>query len=184
MKSFQDKADFEVKWRPFFLRPDMSKEGVNKLAMYKEKFGEERMAKMIPHMAQVGQTVGINFSYGGLIANTMDSHRVMNWALKQGTAAQDAVCEKLFSAYFEQEKNIGSEEVLVECVKQAGLDGEACRKMLRDGGETKEVMDDIQAYQRRMRISGVPHFVINGTEQLSGAQEAETFAAIFSQCLR
>mmetsp|Transcript_45146 Transcript_45146/g.96392 ORF Transcript_45146/g.96392 Transcript_45146/m.96392 type:complete len:189 (+) Transcript_45146:112-678(+) len=184
MKSFKDKADFEVKWRPFFLNPSLPKEGVDKLTMYKEKFGEARMQQMIPHMQQVGRDSGINFSYGGKVANTMDSHRVMNWALKQSVAAQDAVCEKLFAAYFEQEKNIGSEDVLVNCAKEAGVDAEACRQMLREGGETQEVLDDIEGFQRKMRISGVPHFVINGKEQLSGAQEADTFAGIFEKIVR
>jgi predicted DsbA family dithiol-disulfide isomerase len=39
-----------VRWHPFFLNPDASKEGVNKIEMYNQKFGEQRVKQMIPMM--------------------------------------------------------------------------------------------------------------------------------------
>ena len=45
--------DFDVNWRPYQLAPDISREGYNKLEYYKQKFGESRVAQMIPHMEQV-----------------------------------------------------------------------------------------------------------------------------------
>jgi len=38
---------------------------------------------------------------GGLVANTMDSHRLIHWAGKVGGAAQqNALVEELFANYF------------------------------------------------------------------------------------
>ena len=77
------KASFEIKWHPFFLDPSLPEEGVDKMTRcgswhlpaqnspcallaiarrYKEKFGEERMAQMLPYMIEVGKKEGINFS--------------------------------------------------------------------------------------------------------------------------
>ena len=44
------------------------------LEAYNSKFGAARVAQMVPHMAKVGKEVGINFSYGGDISNTLASH--------------------------------------------------------------------------------------------------------------
>lgn len=46
----QGHKSFEVRWHPFFLNPDAPKEGVNKLDMYKQKFGEQRVQQILPMM--------------------------------------------------------------------------------------------------------------------------------------
>ena len=46
----QGQKSFEVRWHPFFLNPDASKEGVNKMEMYNQKFGEQRVKQMVPMM--------------------------------------------------------------------------------------------------------------------------------------
>ena len=40
----------EVQWHPYQLNPNASKEGINKLQYYKQKFGEQRTASMVPQM--------------------------------------------------------------------------------------------------------------------------------------
>lgn len=52
MAQFSDKLDFEVRWLPYMLNPTAPVEGVNKMEMYKQKFGEARVAQMIPQMEQ------------------------------------------------------------------------------------------------------------------------------------
>jgi len=46
----QGQKSFEVRWHPFFFNPDAPKEGVNKIEMYNQKFGEQRVKQMIPMM--------------------------------------------------------------------------------------------------------------------------------------
>ena len=81
--------------RPFFLNPaqDAPREGEDKLMLYQRKFGSLRMAQLLPHLTQVSQAmletinvgltphlilcqvfsdVGIEFSMGGRIGNTLD----------------------------------------------------------------------------------------------------------------
>ena len=42
--------EFLVRWHPYQLNPNAPAEGFNKLQYYKDKFGESRVAAMIPHM--------------------------------------------------------------------------------------------------------------------------------------
>lgn len=65
-KSVLPQVEFEINWRPFQLNPSAPEgKGVNKMDMYNEKFGKDRVNAMIPRMIKTGKTHGINFSYGG-----------------------------------------------------------------------------------------------------------------------
>merc|ERR1711934_1348358 len=110
---------FEVHWKPFMLDASLPAEGVDKLQRYNAKFGPARVQQMLPHMKRVGEGEGIAFSYGGLIGNTLDSHRMIEWSARFGK--QNEMVEELFSRYFEQEQNMGDRRVLAEAAAKVGL---------------------------------------------------------------
>ncbi|KNC98000.1 thiol oxidoreductase FrnE [Spizellomyces punctatus DAOM BR117] len=168
--------EFKIKFKPFQLDPTLPKEGVSKIKKYEAKFGPERIQQMIPHMQVVGAAEGIKFSYDGLIANTVDSHRVLEYALQKG--AQLELVEELFKDYFERNKNIGDHEVLADAAARVGLDKEEVLAYLKTDQGKHEVEEQIESAYRR-RITGVPHFRINGTYSLGGAQDPEAFLEIF-----
>lgn len=179
MRKLSDKADFEVRWLPFQLNAQApGGEGVNKLQVYKQKFGEDRVAAMLPQMVATGAQHGINFSYGGNTGNTYDSHRLISFAAKQGK--QDAIVEELFSNYFEQEKCLSDRRVLLAAAEKVGVTGAA--EMLDSNAERSEVDADLREYQSGKRISGVPYFIVNGGQfQESGAIPSEDFVRIFNR---
>lgn len=178
------KFEFEVNWLPFQLNSRAPTVGVNKLKMYHEKFGKERCDQMIPYMKQVGDSCGINFSYGGKTGNTMRAHRLVEWAGLQGK--EDAMMEKLFEFYFEQEQDITDVKVLAGAAKAIGLDEGKAATFLAGDEHTDTVATKAMKAQRSTGgISGVPYFVVTNTSagkksSLSGAQESATFVKIFS----
>lgn len=132
-------------------------------------------------MKDVGASHGIVFSYGGTIANTLDSHRLMEFSHKLGGASlQDKVCEALMKFYFESEGDLGSPEELVRVSTSAGLPEAAVRALL---ASPSEGVDEVLASERKWRsehaITGVPFFVIDDKFELSGAQEAGDLLKIF-----
>eukprot|EP00747_Dinoflagellata_sp_TGD_P027846 gnl/TRDRNA2_/TRDRNA2_132863_c2_seq1.p1 gnl/TRDRNA2_/TRDRNA2_132863_c2~~gnl/TRDRNA2_/TRDRNA2_132863_c2_seq1.p1 ORF type:complete len:185 (-),score=55.62 gnl/TRDRNA2_/TRDRNA2_132863_c2_seq1:47-601(-) len=181
MSKFEGKADFKVNWLPFQLNPSAAGgQGVNKMEMYKKKFGEERVAAMLPRMLQTGKEHGINFSYGGNVGNTYDSHRLISFAAKQGK--QDELVEELFHNYFEQEKCLSDRAVLLAAAQKAGLSG--AEEMLNSKAECADVDRDLQTYQNGMRIGGVPYFIVDGGKfQESGALDSSAFCQMFQQVL-
>lgn len=50
LKKYEGKLSFDIYWHPFQLNADASKTGVNKMQLYNEKFGAERVAAMLPAM--------------------------------------------------------------------------------------------------------------------------------------
>jgi predicted DsbA family dithiol-disulfide isomerase len=175
---------FDVRWRPFQLNERLPKgKGLNKMQYYNERFGPDRVKQMVPQMKQVGASVGINFSYGGLIGNTFDSHRLI-WMAREvgGSELQDRVVEALFTAYFEQEKSLGEPQVLRECAQLAGMPMDVVETLLEDEVIGRnEVRREEREFRARWSCSGVPLFAIDDKFQLNGARPAEEFLAVFKK---
>jgi predicted DsbA family dithiol-disulfide isomerase len=178
--------EFEVRWLPFQLTPDLSKEPSSKIERYMQKFGrtQEEVKMMGASMGQRFREVGLpfNFTEKGLVSNTFDSHRVLTAAYKEGgSVAQDKAAEILFNAYFNEEKAPSDPEVLRAAAAAAGLDAD---KLVSDdsvaAAETKEELER----GRRMGVTGVPFFVIKSDEtvrpiQVSGAQPPDMLSRAF-----
>ncbi len=187
---FQGKpVAFDIRWRPFFLDATLPKTGVDKMTMYVQKMGgEARVKQMLGAMAKVGAKEGIAFDYGGLVANTLASHRLGEWAYARGGApAQEKVVEAIMIDYFEKTQNIGDVNVLARAAARTGVaTEEEARAFLAD--ETAEptaatVEKDVEAFRLKFKITGVPFYVINGKFTVSGAQEAEAFVEIFDDLI-
>mmetsp|Transcript_26396 Transcript_26396/g.63672 ORF Transcript_26396/g.63672 Transcript_26396/m.63672 type:complete len:185 (-) Transcript_26396:238-792(-) len=175
LKKLPDDCKVTIDWKPFFLNPNAPSPGVDKLKMYHEKFGKDRVEKMIPYMKEQGEKVGIKFSYGGKVGNTLSSHRLVEFAKSKGK--QDAMIEKIMSYYFEQEKDISDTKVLEAAASEVGLDA---KEVLSSDTYTDKVKGEVHdAY--RMGISGVPAFVINKKYSLSGAQDTESWEGILKK---
>lgn len=195
---------FTLTWNTFYLNPALPDfPGVNKAEMYTVKFGPERMAAIFSRLASVGESEGIKFSFGGNTGKTRDSHRLL-WLAGQleevkrsqsGNAPastspsadasavgglQTRVAEKLFRAYFEDEKNITDPRVLLEAGVEAGLDRDEVKKFLDSEEGGAEVDSEAKVASRRL-VTGVPYFSIQGKYSVEGADEPETFLEVFEQ---
>ncbi|CAH9084365.1 unnamed protein product [Cuscuta europaea] len=127
-------------------------------------------------MTEVFKGLGLEYDMSGLTGNTLDSHRLIYFAGQQGQDKQHNLVDELFIGYFTQGKYIGDREFLVEAAKKVGIEGAA--EYLEDPHNgLKEVNEELKQYSAN--ISGVPHFVINGKQQLSGGQAPETFLKAF-----
>ena len=162
--------------------------------MMNRRMGPDRVAMAISRLKQLGQQEGINFRFGGKTGNTRDAHRLIylssiNSSSQGGEgggedrgAVHDRVVEKLFSMYFEENKDIRDVEVLKKVGIEAGLDAaEVTRWMESDLGGTTV---DEQATQARcqLHVSGVPTFLIqDGEYRLDGAQDAQDFLEVFGK---
>ncbi|KAF7293025.1 DSBA domain-containing protein [Mycena indigotica] len=174
--------DFKLRFKPFLLDPTLpTDKPLNKREHYDSKFGAANFARMEKQMAARGKTVGINFSYGGNIRQTIDSHRLIEKAfLVGGDEKQRLIIDALFGGYFEKEQDVGDHDFLAECAVQAGVfaskpDAVAflATDELRDGVQ-KDITD-----AKRMGVEGVPFILLNNKYAVSGAQGEETFLQIF-----
>jgi predicted DsbA family dithiol-disulfide isomerase len=125
------KVPVEIEWRPFQLDPTTPKEGVDRREHIKRKFGEGPQIKAVgERIAQMGAEEGIAFAFDKIerSPNTLDSHRLIHWS--GGAGCQDTVVTALFKAYFEEGRDIGDRQVLVDVAQKAGMDGDLVKELL------------------------------------------------------
>jgi len=79
---------------------------------------------------------------------------------------------------FEQEKDISDSKILEAAASEIGL--KDAKEFLATNKLKDEVIADVDEI-RQMGISGVPAFIINGEELLSGAQETKTWEDILKE---
>ncbi|XP_020599735.1 uncharacterized protein LOC110039118 [Phalaenopsis equestris] len=176
MSLAKDQFNFEVKWHPFLLNPHAPKEGIIKSEFYKNKFGSTQSERIISRMKEVFRGLGFEYDTAGMTGNTLDSHRLISFAANQGYEKQNSLVEELFQNYFIQGKFLGDKQVLLDAAQKVGIEGAA--EFINDPNKgLKEVNEELQKYSSQ--ISGVPHFVINGSYEISGGQPPEAFLHAF-----
>jgi predicted DsbA family dithiol-disulfide isomerase len=172
---------FEVNWRPYRLDPTVPKQGMERKAYLRAKFGDgPEVSQRGEAIRVLGESEGIAFDFSRIARtpNTTDSHRLIRWA---GTAGiQDAMVEALFSAYFEEGRDIGDPAVLELIAAQIGMDGDLVRELL-DQGADRELVEREDALAHKLGIQGVPTFIFANKYLASGAQDPEALLSIIEK---
>jgi predicted DsbA family dithiol-disulfide isomerase len=81
----------------------------------------------------------------------------------------------LFQLYFEEGKDIGDHEVLIEAARECGMDEAVVRTLLATDADREAVRQEIETASR-MGITGVPCFLIEGRYAVMGAQAPDALA--------
>ncbi|GGF03747.1 DSBA oxidoreductase [Aliidongia dinghuensis] len=169
----------QLTWRAFQLNPDMPAEGVPRQAYLMAKFGGAFHAgRIYQAIGEAGAAEGIRFDFDRIARtpNSLNAHRLKRLGRRRGVEAE--LTARLYSAYFEEARDIGSVEVLADIAAEAGLDRREARAFLAADEDRAAVLaEDIGA--RRLGINGVPCVIIDGKYALSGAQEPEFFLPLF-----
>jgi predicted DsbA family dithiol-disulfide isomerase len=172
---------FDVTWRPYRLDPSIPREGVDRRAYLKAKFGDSpRTSAMGDAIRSEGASEGIAFAFDKIAKspNTLDSHRLIRWAASAGV--QNDVVDRLFQAYFLEGQDIGSSAVLSEVADNAGMDGDLVAKLLAGDADLESVEREA-GLANEMGITGVPTFIFDSKFMISGAREAELLARIIDK---
>lgn len=189
LKSYGDKTDEDVslRWRSFQLdsrAPAEYDEGVRYVQRLARKYGrsETEAQGMIDSMQATAQKEGLDFDFVSIRAgNTFDAHRLLHFALENG--AQDAMKERLFSAYLCEGALMSDVETLVRCAQDVGLEAAEARSVLASDKYASAVRDD-QATAAQIGVRGVPFFVVAERFGLSGAQPPSRILEVLLQASR
>ena len=151
--------------------------------------GRDQVLRMTAGMRQNFANVGLPYAFTdqGLVANTMDAHRVLAWCdttapsstpstrrLPDGVRsrlspldgthrcgtpeAQDRAVEVIFRGYFAEERAPNDRDLLIEACVAAGKSEADARAFLDDKSAMR---DQVQRELSEARgVRGVPHFVI------------------------
>jgi len=164
----------DIQFQPFELNPDMPADGEDAMLHLSRKYGAsaEQLAASRQVLKERGAAVGFAFGDRNRVWNTFDAHRLLYWAGLQGR--QRELKHALLKAYHTRGENPGSEDVLVHCAVEAGLDAVETRDVIQTGHYADEVRA-AEAFFQRAGIRSVPSIIINEKHLISGGQPPEVF---------
>ena len=172
-------VDVQLLFRPYELDPTIPASGVDYKAYMSERVsspeGKERMAMMRQALVDYGNAENIPYRFDAIThrPNSFNAHRLVRWAQGQGKGA--AAKEALFNAYFNETRDIGAHDVLVDVARQIGLDPEIVADLLKTDADIEAVRQEAEVF-RQMGISGVPTYIANRRVAVQGAESSEKLA--------
>jgi len=180
----------EARFMPFELNPDLPPEGKLQDRHLAEVYGRsaEDIAAMRAQMQATAERAGFPMAYTGdgdeppaMMWNTFAAHRLLRWALaRSGPEAQVRLKVALLEAHFQQRRNVGDADVLLDIAEAAGFDRARAAEALADEALAIAVRSE-EERGRRSGIDSVPSFVVDGKYLIQGAREPEDYAHMLRQ---
>lgn len=109
----------------------------------------------------------------------MHAHRLVHKARTMNLDNQ--MHDILFRMMYEEGQNISLLETLVVAGKELGIPD--VETFLKSDEYKNEVLQEDSHSKQKMRISGVPHFIINNKIPIGGSQSPSVFLSAFEECL-
>lgn len=178
LEGFDHRNQVQVTHRSFQLDPSKPRHQTsNRRNMLKAKYrlSDAQVQEMDAKMEAMAAAEGLQYRLtdAGTTGNTLDAHQLLHLAKERGV--QDAVLERLYRAYFTEQRSLFERDSLVELVAEAGLDADEARQTLERDGYVDAVAADVSE-AISLGVSGVPFFVIGGGYGVSGAQSTDVFS--------
>jgi predicted DsbA family dithiol-disulfide isomerase len=155
VRQLQQQRPVQVTWSPFPLHPSTPREGMlltDLLPGMDLDAAHRRINAMLDEL-------GLEHGERDRTYNTRLAQELLLWSKTQENG--DALVPLLYRAYFVHNQNLAEETVLLDAVKEAGLDVEAARKALHDRSFSAAVDAEWQR-ARQYQITGVPAFIAGG----------------------
>lgn len=139
-------------------------------------------------MSAYGKTEGIEYKFGGTVANTLQAHRfIQHYQEEKGPEVADKIVVSLYRQYFEEERHPSSHETLLRAAADAGLDEKDAKAFIED--ESEGLMDVKMLIQEQAgnEIDSVPHMLIEGKKRdftLVGCKEVDEYVKALQQVVK
>jgi predicted DsbA family dithiol-disulfide isomerase len=167
----------EVDYRPYFLNPWVSREGIDRKTYLETKFGSvARYDAIAERVAAAAAAEGLVYASDKIKRqpNTIDCHRLILWARNGADPAR--IKQRLMELYFAEGADLSDRDVLVQAASDCGMDGELVRRLLGGEDDVARVTSEADA-AKDAGIDGVPTFIFDSSLLLTGAQPPEQLAS-------
>lgn len=169
LAELQPGVQLQVRWHSVQLIPQTPPQGWPYQAFYEHRLGgpeavRARRAQVQAAAARAGLT--IHHERIAVFPNTWLAHQLLAHTAQQHPAQHEALLGALFEAFFVQGLDIGDRQVLASLAQAHGVDSDQA-----------EACDAPPVWTLPAGASGVPLFVINQRQALSGAQPPEVLLA-------
>lgn len=184
VKKLNAEGQVEIVWNSFQLDPTFPKDSTVEYYPYLSKrtgYTEAQLKSIGNDLNQAGQVYGIEYNFGNMqVVNTLDLHRLLTWSKQFGLNSE--LKEAFMAAYFTDNANLSDDAEVLKIIDKVGLNVAEAKKVLETDAYAQDVQNDINR-SNSLGIQGVPYFLINGKQAISGAQDDSVFEKVISAAL-
>jgi predicted DsbA family dithiol-disulfide isomerase len=170
---FSDEFHVDVTWWPFELHPETPPEGRDLTALVERRGSEYR-----DHLRSYAAEAGITLASNRHLSNSHRSLELAEFARDRGKF--DAVHDALFKVYFEEARDVGDLDVLLQVAADAGLDPEEFRFETLIG-RYAALVDQATATAREKGVTSTPTMIFDDRFVLTGAQDIDTYRSVLER---
>lgn len=175
LAEFEHAGEIEIVFKAFELNHAAARNVVDTTQQRIEfKYGKSPAAarEMIERIMTMGTRVGLEMRYDTVrYTNTFDAHRLAKFAAEMG--AGTAMAERLFRAYFTENRELSDIATLTTLAVEVGLGEREVAEVLASERYAVIVRSD-EAEAARLGIHGVPFFAFDEETVFSGAHPKES----------
>ena len=169
--------EVSFEYSTFQLDPSMPSEGVNREQYVERKFNKEHYKSIKESIKNEAIKSGISNINNTLnkIPNTFNSHRLIYWSKEENCHLETV--EMIFKSYFEESKDIGDINVLLDIAKKVGMDAEKIRNKFENDDDRSIIISEEQG-NRENGVMGVPAYIIDDGITLTGSQPVDSIVKL------
>lgn len=175
MAQFEREFQVNVVWWPFELHPETPLEGRDVDELLR---GTGRGREYTEHLLAYAAESGISIPANRWLANSHRALELAEFARDRGKFSE--VHDALFHACFEEGRNIGEADVLLEIAEAAGLDADEFGFEILVG-RYAELVDKTTPLARRQGITSTPTVIFDDRAVITGAQDYLVYADVLTR---
>lgn len=167
---------------PYILYPNVSADGLDLRVSVAQRYRQSPERLFAP-VEEAGREAGLRLDFSKVtrVYSTVDAHTLVRDAHAKGTAG--VLAEDVFAAYFLDGRNIADRDVLVDIAIRHGFGTTEAHALLDNIGERRRTLDEA-GRAIKSNVTGVPLYIMNGREAVSGAQASSVFTGAIERALR
>ena len=169
--------EVSFEYSTFQLDPSMPSEGINREQYVERKLNKEHYKSIKESIKNEAIKSGISNINNTLnkIPNTFNSHRLIYWSKEENCHLETV--EMIFKSYFEESKDIGDINVLLDIAKKVGMDEEKIRNKFENDDDRSIIISEEQG-NRENGVMGVPAYIIDDGITLTGSQPVDSIVKL------
>ncbi len=149
-----EELEFDTVLVPFELRPTLPEEGIDL-----DETGSGHSERVDEYLKRIAEKEGFRFVQPGLLPNTHKALVLGEIARDAGDSIHEEVHRAIFSAYFAEERDIGSREVLLDIAEGVGIESDHVRRAW-DEGIYDERLDSFRHVALHLGLDATPAALI------------------------
>ena len=136
----------------------------------------QRLAAARAHFEQVANSEALSYGTRTHWYNSIPAHEAALWAEEHDQHQAEAFRRAVYRAYFVEDRNIASHDVLAELADGVGLESGDLRAALEEARYRPRVEEQFE-FARAAGVTGVPAYVA-GKYMMIGAQPYDVFCKL------